>query len=157
MTCTKLLLDSIKDGYSKDFVLLLEDWGRWSHFLGCSGFKGGHSTAPSFIDDDTALIIDQAMCNLKQRKPRLYQLISMYYIAGLDELDIVHVLNQETQITKARKTWQKQSREIGKNTYGVIRTRHHLKFSVDTADVIDLIEFASKLVLKLLQEKATKD
>lgn len=91
---TRLIKVHMADGYSRHFILLLEDYGRWCRYFGCKGhFKLGHKIESYFIDDESALIIDRAFQKLKDSRPMAFKVLDMYLVGGLDSLDIAVCLN----------------------------------------------------------------
>lgn len=91
---TRLIKDHMADGYSRHFILLLEDYGRWCRYFGCKGhFKLGHKIESYFIDDESALIIDRSFQRLKDTRPKAFKVLDMHLVGGLDSLDISVILN----------------------------------------------------------------
>lgn len=94
MTLTRYVHDAIAEGYSEAFINALENWGKWSRYFGCMGY-GAHGNDPEdsyIIDDDSALIIDKAFCELKEHNPAIYLVLKFFYIGGLGEKQIMHKL-----------------------------------------------------------------
>lgn len=88
---TPLIRNSIRDGYSADYVALLEDWGRWasSRAGGPQGYAGAPSGEdPRFIDDASAMQIELALGRLKKDRPRLFLVFLWHYKSRLDTEDI---------------------------------------------------------------------
>ena len=99
MKLTRTIKDAIKEGYSGDFISLLEEFGKWSRYFGCQGyFSGGHSGNSYNLDDASGAILDHALCKLRCRHYGLYLMLQMYYIQGLTEMQIVRELRRQCMI-----------------------------------------------------------
>lgn len=98
MMLTRYIRDAIAEGHASNaFVMALINWGRWSRYFGCMGYGGKHSSDPDsgyVIDDESALLIDKAFCDLKERRPSLYLVLKFFYIGGLSEKQIVYKLQR---------------------------------------------------------------
>lgn len=91
-----MLLNTLAKSYTRDFVLLLEDWGRWERSsISVRGYGHATGTYPKFIDDFTALKINKAFGKFKAKAPTLAALLTLRYIRNLDALDIKHQLRFE--------------------------------------------------------------
>lgn len=123
---TRLIKDHMADGYSRHFILLLEDYDRWCRYFGCKGhFKLGHKIEGYFIDDDSALIIDRAFQKLKDSRPIAFKVLDMHLVGGLDSLDIACYFNG---LKKYRKN------------------------KINHLAVLQLIELSQKLIYDFLEE-----
>lgn len=99
---TRELRDAIKDGYSEEYLRLLYNFGIWSRYFGCTGFKSfSRSSVCSVITDETAAEVDKAVAVLKRHKPDIYTVFRMYYIQSLNEVAILHRLRIEKQELKS--------------------------------------------------------
>lgn len=99
MKLTRTIKDAIKDGYSSDFISLLEEFGKWSRYFGCQGFYGGRCASKSFnLDDTSGAILDKAFCRLKENNPGIYLIVRMYYINTMTEMQIVRELRRQRMI-----------------------------------------------------------
>lgn len=146
---TKLINAFTADGYGGQFISLLEDWGRYSRYFGCSGFTGGKTPAlPRFIDDASAEEIDRAMLKLKQGRPQLWDLVKMHYIQGLDAADIAAVIRRGKKRSKGRPGVTR-----GRNSYRVRAAELGMLLHADGKTIADLIDLASKLVFNLLENR----
>ncbi len=96
MKLTRTIKDAIKEGYSGDFISLLEEFGKWSRYFGCQGyFSEGHVGNSYNLDDTSGAIIDRAFCKLRNKHYGLYLMLQMYYIRGLSEMQIVRELRRQ--------------------------------------------------------------
>lgn len=92
---TKYIIEAIQDGYSYDYLSLLHNYGLWARYFGAVGYHCPATAHEDYIiDDESALIVEACMCWLKQTRPQVYKLFSMYYVRGLDEYDILSVLKK---------------------------------------------------------------
>ncbi len=99
MKLTRTIKDAIKEGYSGDFISLLEEFGKWSRYFGCQGyFSEGHVGNSYNLDDTSGAIIDRAFCKLKENNPGIYLIMRMYYINGMKEMQIVRELRRRNLI-----------------------------------------------------------
>ncbi len=99
MKLTRTIRDAIKEGYSGDFISLLEEFGKWSRYFGCQGyFSGGHGGNSYNLDDTSGAILDQALCELRHQHYGLYLMLQMFYIQGLTEMQIVRELRRQRMI-----------------------------------------------------------
>ena len=99
MKLTRTIKDAIKEGYSGDFISLLEEFGKWSRYFGCQGFYGGRCASKSFnLDDTSGAILDKAFCRLKENNPGIYLIVRMYYINTMTEMQIVRELRRRNLI-----------------------------------------------------------
>lgn len=99
MTLTRTIRDAIKAGYSGDFISMLEEFGKWSRYFGCQGFKSHGSASNSYnLDDESGALIDQAFCSLKNKHAGLYLIMRMYYINNMSEMQIVRELRRRNFI-----------------------------------------------------------
>lgn len=99
MKLTRTIKDAIKEGYSGDFISLLEEFGKWSRYFGCQGFYGGRCASKSFnLDDASGAILDKAFCRLKENNPGIYLIVRMYYINTMTEMQIVRELRRRNLI-----------------------------------------------------------
>ena len=148
MILTRLIEEHMKDGYGSNFVLLLEDWGRWARFFGCQGYKGGQAVAaPAFIDDESAALIDLAMGEIKRNKPQIWKLMQMRYIQGMDAYAISKVLGHGLGRRKVRAGVKKRA-----GSYLVIANEQGLADVVDEFVIVQLIGVGARLVYTWLSE-----
>lgn len=113
MQLTQRIIDAIKDGPSSEFYDLLIQYGRWACYLGCSGYATGKQSQTAWIDDDSALCLDAAFGRLKKSFPAVWQILRMYYVQDMDELDIVSML----KLNKKQRN-KRQGVRRGRNYYG---------------------------------------
>ena len=75
--------------YDRNFISLLEDWGRWERYAAkVQGWGKGRSDPPCFIDDETALIINKTAGEIKNKFPKVFEILKLRYINNLDEEEI---------------------------------------------------------------------
>lgn len=99
MKLTRTIKDAIKEGYSGDFISLLEEFGKWSRYFGCQGYFSGRCASKSFnLDDASGAILDKAFCRLKENNPGIYLIVRMYYINTMSEMKIVRELRRRNLI-----------------------------------------------------------
>lgn len=94
---TTTLKDALNDNFDgPNFLRLLHNYGVWARYFGAVGYlQQGSLRETCVIDDDTALIIDRAMQSLKDNWPKLFRLLTWYYVNDLDEGDILSVMMQK--------------------------------------------------------------
>lgn len=89
---TRSIKDAIKEGYTSDFIHLLEEFGRWSRYFGCMGWGNSPAGKTCYMDDETGAVLDLAFAQLKRQHPELHRLLKRYYIDGLNEVQIAREL-----------------------------------------------------------------
>ncbi len=140
---TKYIIEAIQDGYSSDFLSLLHNYGLWARYFGAVGY---HCLATAhedyIIDDESALVVEACMCWLKQTRPQVHKLLSMYYIRGLDEYDILSVLKERVTVKRVRH----------KDRYDATPYDDAVRYLTVSA-VRDIIILGEKLVLDYLQKE----
>lgn len=99
-----MINSALKSGlHSYDYANLLHNYGLWARYFGAVGYlHPGLSTETYIIDDESALIVDRAMQSLKDTRPNVYRLITLFYIRGLDEYDILSVIKGPKKQKKHR-------------------------------------------------------
>lgn len=122
------LQEAIQAGYKSDeWVNLLKTWGQWSRGGAGIGWHGGKSYPMINIDDDTALIIEQAAKAVKAKCKNAYQVFEWYVVEGHDAYWIskkLHWISREiTRESKRKKYDRKHGRKKGvthgRNFYAV--------------------------------------
>lgn len=99
MKLTRTIKDAIKEGYSGDFISLLEEFGKWSRYFGCQGYFSGSRGGNTYnLDDASGAILDRALCELRNQHYGLYLMLQMFYIQGLTEMQIVRELRRQRMI-----------------------------------------------------------
>lgn len=85
---------------SGEFYLLLQNYGIWSRYFGCGGYKVHSSEIlpTAIIDDDTAMIVERAVVNLKKSRPNVWKVFSQHYIEGLTPEIITDRLRSENRV-----------------------------------------------------------
>lgn len=140
---TKYIIEAIQDGYSSDYLSLLHNYGLWARYFGAVGYHCPATAHEDYIiDDESALIVESCMCWLKQTRPQVYKLFSMYYIRGLDEYDILSVLKERVTVKRVRH----------KDRYDATPYDDAVRYLTGSA-VRDIIILGEKLVLDYLQKE----
>ena len=140
---TKYIIEAIQDGYSSDYLSLLHNYGLWARYFGAVGYHCPATAHEDYIiDDESALVIDACMCWLKQTRPQVHKLLSMYYIRGLDEYDILSVLKERVTVKRVRH----------KDRYDATPYDDAVRYLTGSA-VRDIIILGEKLVLDYLQKE----
>lgn len=137
---TRELQQAIKDGYSAEFCRLLMNYGIWSRYFGCTGYKSHHEGVMAVIDDDTALQIDKAVLALKRARPNLYMLFRMSRINSLSEYAIMNELKHN-------------------NTHKFVmnaETERSVRY-LNAQAVRELIVHAEKMLLNILEEQLREE
>lgn len=143
---TQLIRQFTSEGCSRQFELLLEDWGRYSRYLGCPGFASGHAPVrPKFIDEHSAALIDDAMLKLKRLRPQLWTLIKLRYIHDLDLDDIARASARRRKRPRARAGITRT-----RCSYSVILAELDMCDTVDAKTLHVLLQTAVKLVFDWL-------
>ena len=147
MQLTQRIIDATKDGLSSEFYDLLIQYGRWACFLGCSGYATGKQLQTAWIDDDSALCLDAAFGRLKKAFPAVWQILRMYYVQDMDELDIV------TMLKSVKKQCGKgQGVRRGRNYYGFDPAYADVLCSVGPKDVLAIKKRGEEMVFNYLLE-----
>lgn len=140
---TKYIIEAIQDGYSSDYLSLLHNYGLWARYFGAVGYHCPATAHEDYIiDDESALVVEACMCWLKQTRPQVYKLFSMYYIRGLDEYDILSVLKERVTVKRVRH----------KDRYDATPYDDAVRYLTGSA-VRDIIILGEKLVLDYLQKE----
>lgn len=140
---TKYIIEAIQDGYSSDFLSLLHNYGLWARYFGAVGYHCPATAHEDYIiDDESALVVEACMCWLKQTRPQVHKLLSMYYIRGLDEYDILSVLKERVTVKRVRH----------KDRYDATPYDDAVRYLTGSA-VRDIIVLGEKLVLDYLQKE----
>lgn len=140
---TKYIIEAIQDGYSSDYLSLLHNYGLWARYFGAVGYHCPATAHEDYIiDDESALVIEACMCWLKQTRPQVHKLLSMYYIRGLDEYDILSVLKERVTVKRVRH----------KDRYDATPYDDAVRYLTGSA-VRDIIILGEKLVLDYLQKE----
>lgn len=140
---TKYIIEAIQDGYSSDYLSLLHNYGLWARYFGAVGYHCPATAHEDYIiDDESALIVEACMCWLKQTRPQVHKLLSMYYIRGLDEYDILSVLKERVTVKRVRH----------KDRYEATPYDDAVRYLTGSA-VRDIIILGEKLVLDYLQKE----
>ena len=95
---TKEIREAINAERSAEYIRLLHNYGIWSRYFGCSGYPGHTSSNQTYtISDESAMIIDKAFCELKQKQPNLYKLLNMFYIQCKSPDEIFLILKKQNK------------------------------------------------------------
>ena len=137
---TRELQQALKDGYSAEFCRLLMNYGIWSRYFGCTGYKSHHEGVQAMIDDDTALQIDKAVLLMKRERPNLYMLFRISRINSLSEYAIMHELRHNT------------------HHYFVLKpeTERSVRY-LNAQTVRELIVHAERMLLNILEEQLREE
>ena len=95
-----LLHNALAEGpRSSSFNLLLQNYGWWSRYFGCAGFKShtSDSLPEVIIDDDTAMLVEQAAIKLRKSRPNVWRVFNLYYMKGLSQDEIANKIRRESQ------------------------------------------------------------
>ena len=128
------------------FARLLYNYGLWSRGGGCRGwFHGLISHESCVIDDDSALQVDKAVQRvLRERRPKLYVLFSMYYIRGFNEYEITSRLKRKKFIRS-----RVRRRDFFEYNYAIDGALKYLTSSV----VRDLIIYSERLIFEEMRQQ----
>ena len=100
---TTATLETFAANYDRNFILLLEDWGRWERTAAkVQGWGKGRSDPPHFVDDKTAMIINAACGRLKKQNEVLFKVLELRYIQDLDSNEILRILKSLIEDKRAR-------------------------------------------------------
>lgn len=127
----------------REFERLIINWGLWARYSGIQGYSTGHQ-APSYaIGDDAALMVDAAMCRLREIKPLHHRLIVAYYVRGKSFDDI--------KTAPWRVPWRSRGISRGANYYAVNLTAY-LARTLGPADIKERIDAGLQIVFEFLKE-----
>lgn len=100
---TTATLKTFAKRYDRNFILLLEDWGRWERTAAkVQGWGKGRSDPPHFIDDETAMLINSVCGRLKKQNEVLFKVLELRYIQDLDSNEILRILKSLIEDKRAR-------------------------------------------------------
>ncbi len=100
---TNEIICAISEDNSREYIRLLHNYGLWSRYFGCSGYPGHTSSNQTYtISDESAMIIDKAFCELKQKQPNLYKLLNMFYIQCKSPDEIFLILKKQNKEQKIK-------------------------------------------------------
>lgn len=143
---TQLIIQFTAEGCGRKFELLLEDWGRYSRYLGCKGYASGNAPVrPKFIDEQSAAQIDGAMLKLKRLRPQLWTLVKLRYIHDMDLDDMVRALTRRRKRPRARAGIKRT-----RCSYGVTLAELDMRDRVDAKTLHVLLQAAVKMVFDWL-------
>lgn len=74
------------------FILLMQNYGIWARYTGVRGLAVTDRNTSYTIQDDTALIIDRALAQLKVERPTAYKLLRLHYIIGMSASEINKIM-----------------------------------------------------------------
>ena len=144
---TKYIIEAIHDGYSYDYLSLLHNYGLWARYFGCSGYPGHTSSNQTYtISDESAMIIDKAFCELKQKLPNLYKLLNMFYIQNKSPDEIFLILKKQNK----KKIKPRKPRHCSNYFEFNPAVDTALKY-VTTQVICDLIKRGEQLILSQLR------
>ncbi len=100
---TTATLKTFASKYDRNFILLLEDWGRWERTAAkVQGWAKGRSDPPHFIDDETAMFINSVCGRLKKQNEVLFKVLELRYIQDLDSDEILKIFRKLVEDKRAR-------------------------------------------------------
>lgn len=100
---TTATLKTFAKTYDRNFILLLEDWGRWERTAAkVQGWAKGRSDPPHFIDDETAMLINSVCGRLKKQNEVLFKVLELRYIQDLDSDEILKIFRKLVEDKRAR-------------------------------------------------------
>lgn len=100
---TTTTLKTFAARYDRNFILLLEDWGRWERTAAkVQGWGKGRSDPPHFVDDKTAMIINAACGRLKKQNEVLFKVLELRYIQDLESDEILKIFRKIIDDKRAR-------------------------------------------------------
>ena len=144
---TKYIIEAIQDGYSSEYLSLLSNYGLWARYFGCSGYPGHTSSNQTYtISDESAMIIDKAFCELKQKQPNLYMLLNMFYIQNKSPDEIFLILKKQNK----KKIKPRKPRHCSNYFEFNPAVDTALKY-VTTQVICDLIKRGEQLILSQLR------
>ena len=144
---TRFILEAIQNGYSSEYLNLLHNYGLWSRYFGCSGYPGRTSANQTYtISDESAMIIDKAFCELKQKQPNLYMLLNMFYIQNKSPDEIFLILKKQNK----KKIKPRKPRHCSNYFEFNPAVDTALKY-VTTQAIYDLIRRGEQLILSQLR------
>jgi len=73
-------------------MYLLQNYGQWARYTGVRGLAVTDRNTSYTIQDDTALIIDRALAQLKVERPAAYKLLKLHYIRGMSASEINKIM-----------------------------------------------------------------
>ena len=94
-----LLEDALAAGpESSEFYLLLKNYGIWSRYFGCIGYKSqpSESGPVPVIDDDTAMMVEQGVIRLRKSRPNVYKIFRLHYVYDCTPEVIVGKIRRES-------------------------------------------------------------
>lgn len=144
---TKYIIEAIQNGYSSEYLSLLHNYGLWARYFGCSGYPGHTSSNQTYtISDESAMIIDKAFCELKQKLPNLYKLLNMFYIQNKSPDEIFLILKKQNK----KKIKPRKPRHCSNYFEFNPAVDTALKY-VTTQVICDLIKRGEQLILSQLR------
>ena len=100
---TTTTLKTFAARYDRNFILLLEDWGRWERTAAkVQGWGKGRSDPPHIVDDATALAINAAAGRIKQQSEALFKILELRYIQDLETDEILKIFRKLIDDKRAR-------------------------------------------------------
>ena len=144
---TKEISEAINAEKSAEYIRLLHNYGIWSRYFGCAGYPGHTSSNQTYtISDESAMIIDKAFCELKQKQPNLYKLLNMFYIQNKSPDEIFLILKKQNK----KKIKPRKPRHCSNYFEFNPAVDTALKY-VTTQAIYDLIRRGEQLILSQLR------
>lgn len=89
--------------YDRNFISLLEDWGRWERTAAkVQGWGKGRSDPPHIVDDATALVLNAAAGRIKQQSEALFKILELRFIQDLETDEILKIFRKLIDDKRAR-------------------------------------------------------
>lgn len=79
---------------SSEFMRLLDNFGIWCRFSGCSGYHNSGESESYVLTDDSAMELDRAMVCIRNNHKLGFWLFKQYYICGRNTVEIAVLMNQ---------------------------------------------------------------
>lgn len=100
---TTTTLKTFAARYDRNFILLLEDWGRWERTAAkVQGWGKGRSDPPHIVDDATALVLNAAAGRIKQQSEALFKILELRFIQDLETDEILKIFRKLIDDKRAR-------------------------------------------------------
>lgn len=98
---TEEILFSLKDGPDgAAFMRLLDNFGIWCRYSGCTGFHSSGESETYVLTDESALELDKVMASIKAHHEFGFWLFKEYYICSRDTVEIAVLMNRYGRKTR---------------------------------------------------------
>lgn len=143
-----LLNNALAEGpRSSSFNLLLQNYGWWSRYFGCTGYVShtSDSLPEIIIDDDTAMLVEQAAIRLRKSRPNVWRVFYLYYMKGLTQDEIAKKIRIEC---RRPRSYAKRRRNVF--VYNPATSGMALHVTAQTVD--ELLVLASRNIYSSLKD-----